>query len=209
MPHRFPQSHPIQPVDAPEYSRGAHDVEEEDHNHNIAGNPPQPLHPVGAHSVPGHQSLGQCGTLPEQSQQEGGGRHKAQASHQHQEEDDGLPEAAPVGRCIDYCVAGHCYGGYGGEEGCYRVGESVLVVGHGQRQQQASEHYQKDESHKQDVRRAEHPVGSSFGYRLRYPRPYVPEAGLAEDRFSRPGRLIQRQRGSPSSPARLPQVVSA
>ena len=97
LPEGLGQAHPVQSVDAEEDNHRPHAVDQEDHQDDGAGDPAESFHAVDSHGLAHHQAFGQGGAVAQQRQDEGGDGHEGEAADEHESEDDGLSEVAPVG----------------------------------------------------------------------------------------------------------------
>ena len=169
----------------------ARKLDSDDHLEDEEGHPDDACHVVARDGVLEEAPLDQRDLGPREDAHDEGRQDDAEAAHLDQGEDDGLAEAAPVGRRVLDDEARHAGGGYRGEEGVEVGGPLAVGARDGQGQDEPPEQDHPQEAEEDDLRRSEPPPFSCAHLTP------VTESGRPHRGAARPARAALRPRPRP------------
>ena len=189
-------------LETPPDEQHADCIDRQYYQDDVAGHCHQPTEPVYSHGVPHEHSLRQGDALAHEDQEESGKSGEAEASYQHEREDDPMSEVCPIGGCGLHGMARYRDRRRRGEKRHIQWGEPALsTIGYGKRQEKPTHHYQKEEGVKKDVRRREVPGRMTYTGALYDFGQGVPKPGTTDDSVGySPGAVHGRRRVSSDCP---------
>ena len=193
LPSGFQQAQAGGAADREKHCHRAGQVDKQYHDNDIAGYLPQAAQSLDADSVAQGQLLRQAGPLPNQQQHKDGGGHKAQAANQHQQENDPLPEKAPVVRRADRRMPGNGDRRGSGKESRFPRGGLSRIAGYRQGQQHAADQDQGDKAVEQEKGGGKETLRPPPGYFPGDSRAQFGQPGLTDDGVAGAARLVTHQ----------------